>query len=539
MNSELKKTLRSKLFRHLDGIVISPTAYTLKKHGITDFLLKNKKVDLKELTSKFNANEGYLNVALRGLCSQGWLNQNIDNQNDAISYETNNKSEIAFNYFYLFKDVTDLLKMSEDYHPRKFEIEPFLKLENVYKKFKNNYNIKLSIDKSRRDIEQQILTHIEGVILGPTVVKLGITGMFHKYFMESRFRPEEFHEEYQEFDKLLKILTEIGWFEEKNGTYCFTEIGLFFAKRASAYGVTVSYIPTLRKLDDLIFGDALILKNSASRYEEIHVDRKMNIWGSGGAHSAYFKVVDEIIIDLFNKPIEEQPKGILDMGCGNGAFLEHIFSVIENQTYRGTILDEYPLKIIGVDYNEASLKVSKFNLIQANIWAKIIWGDIGNPDLLARDLKENYNIELRELLNVRTFLDHNRIWKEPQNITSRVSASTGAYAFEGKRISNNLVVESLKEHIEKWTPYVKKFGLLIIELHTVKPDLVDQNMGKTAVTAYDLTHGYSDQYIIELDEFLNVIQEAGLNPEINKFRKFPNSDFASVSISLLKSNNTQ
>ena len=133
----------------------------------------------------------------------------------------------------------------------------------------------------------------------------------------------------------------------------------------------------------------------------------MNIWGSGGAHSSYFKVVDEIIIDLFNKPIEEQPKGILDMGCGNGAFLQHLFSVIESQTYRGSILDEYPLKIIGVDYNEAALKVSKANLIQADIWAKIVWGDIGDPVLLAKDLKESYDIELGDLLNVRTFLDHN------------------------------------------------------------------------------------------------------------------------------------
>jgi hypothetical protein len=42
--------------------------------------------------------------------------------------------------------------------------------------------------------------------------------------------------------------------------------------------------------------------------------------GSGGAHETYFKVVDEIIIKLFNLPIEDQPKGILDMGCGTEPF---------------------------------------------------------------------------------------------------------------------------------------------------------------------------------------------------------------------------
>jgi SAM-dependent methyltransferase len=538
MNSDQKKVLRSKIFRHLDGIVVSPTAYALKKHGVTDYLLKHKKVGLEELAIKFKANEGYLNVALRGLCSQGWLIQHVDNQNKSVSYETNEESAFAFNYFHLYEDVTELLKISEKYNLIKFEIEPFLKLESIFKKFKTNYGIKLSENKTQRKVEEQILTHIEGIIVGPTIVQLGITGMFHKYFMESRFRPEEFHENHQDFDKLLKILTELGWFQNINGAYVFTELGLFFAKRASAYGVTVSYIPTLRNLDDLIFGNPLILKNYTIGEDEKHVYREMNVWGSGGAHSTYFKVVDEIIIDLFNKPIEEQPAGILDMGCGNGAFLKHLFSVIESQTYRGTILEDYPLKIIGVDYNQAALKVTKVNLIQADIWAKIIWGDIGNPTLLAKDLKENYDIDLRELLNVRAFLDHNRIWQEPQISSLRVSSSTGAYAYEGKRINNNLVAESLKEHIGKWAPYVAKFGLLLIELHTVKPKLIAQNLGISAATAYDLTHGYSDQYILEIEEFLSVIQETGLIPDMSKFKKFPNSNCATVSISLLKSNNS-
>jgi SAM-dependent methyltransferase len=535
MDSNQKAKLRSTLFRHLDGIVISPSAYSLKQHGVTDYLLEHKKVTLKDLTIRFKANEGYLNVALRGLCSQGWLIQKVDNRNNTVIYEINEASEIAFNYFYLYEDVVDLLKMSENYHQRKFEIEPFLKLESIYKKYKTKYGIELSENKLQRKIEEQILTHIEGIIVGPTIVHMGMTGMFHKYFMEARFKAEEFHEKHQEFDKLLKILSDLGWFNVKNGSYEFNEFGLFFAKRASAYGVTVSYIPTLRKLDDLIFGNPLILKQKATGINEAHVDREMNIWGSGGAHSTYFKVVDKIIIDLFNKPIEEQPKGILDMGCGNGAFLKHLFSVIESQTYRGTVLDEYPLQIIGVDYNNAALKVSRANLIQADIWAKIIWGDIGNPKLLAQDLKDNYDIELEDLLNVRTFLDHNRIWEQPQSSLSRISTSTGAYAYQGKRIDNNLVAVSLKEHIEKWTPYVGKFGLLLIELHTVKVELIAENIGKSAATAYDLTHGYSDQYILEVDEFLELIQEAGLTPDMDKFRKFPNSDLATVSISLLKS----
>ena len=528
--------LRSKLFRHLDGIVITPTAYSLKKQGIIAYLLVHKKVNLAALAVKFNANEGYLNVALRGLCSQGWLEQHIDNHKNTVIFETNDTSEIAFNHFYLYEEAVDLLKMSANYHPTEFMMGPFLKLESIYKKHKNNFGLELSEDNIKRTVQEQILAHIEGIIVGPTIVHLGISGMFHKYFMETRFKPEEFHQNHLNFERLLDILADLGWFEIINGAYEFTEYGLFFAKRASAYGVTVSYIPTLRKLDDLLFGNPLVLKKAAHEKEEKHVDRAMNVWGSGGAHAAYFKVVDEIIIALFNKPIQEQPKGILDLGCGNGAFLKHLFTVIESQTYRGTILEEHPLKIIGVDYNEAALTASRANLIQADIWAKIIWGDIGNPDLLAKDLQEKYDIDLKNLLNVRTFLDHNRIWKTPaENIHLRASTSSGAYVFEGKRLDNNLVSESLKQHIKKWTPYVQKFGLLLIELHTVKPELIAKNIGKTAATAYDLTHGYSDQYILEVDEFEKILQEAGLTSEEYGIRKFPNSDVATVSIGLFKS----
>ena len=127
--------------------------------------------------------------------------------------------------------------------------------------------------------------------------------------METRFKAEEFHENAESFGRLLDTMTEMGWFSNKNGCYEFTDEGLFFARRASAYGVTVSYIPTLSRASELIFGDPNTLKTGQPGVEEMHVYREMNVWGSGGAHSTYFKVIDKIVTDVFNRPIEEQPKG--------------------------------------------------------------------------------------------------------------------------------------------------------------------------------------------------------------------------------------
>jgi hypothetical protein len=126
-------------------------------------------------------------------------------------------------------------------------------------------------------------------------------------------------------------------------------------------------------------------------------------------------VVDEITIKLFNLPIKDQPRGILDMGCGNGAFLEQTFTVIERKSF-----------------------------------------------------------------------------------------------------------------------CVRNFDPLIIELYTIPPSVMVANYGKTAATVYDATHGFSDQYIVENPLLHKLAAEAVLYPDIQYFKRFPDSNIATVSINLLK-----
>ncbi|WP_438711551.1 class I SAM-dependent methyltransferase [Aquimarina muelleri] len=525
-----KQLFRKELFYHLDGIAVAPVAYSLYKNKVTDYLLKKTEASISEIATIKNANEGYLNVALRILSAQGWLDYKTNNGDVII--KINEMSKIAFEYFYLYEDVIDLLEYSAKFHPRKFELDPFHKLEKLFKKYENRFYLETNTNTIITSIQNQILKHIEGILTGPTTVHLGMGGMFHKYFMEASFSADEYHKFPESFDSILTFLSNLGWFSKSNGNYTFTNKGLFFAKRASAYGVTVSYIPMFRQMDALLFGDPNTLWNSKTE-AETHVDREMNVWGSGGAHTTYFKKIDEIIISIFNKPLEEQPKGILDMGCGNGAFLIHLFEVIATKTLRGKHLDDYPLFLVGADYNKAALKVTRANLIQADIWAKVIWGDISDPDLLQKDLKENYAIELKDLLSVRTFLDHNRIWSTPSSLLDTPSTSTGAFAYRGKRLHNNDVERNLKDHFKKWEPYITKFGLIVIELHTINPKLTSNNLGKTAATAYDATHGFSDQYILEIDSFLKIINEVGLQSDEKYFSKFPNSELATVSINYI------
>jgi hypothetical protein len=70
----------------------------------------------------------------------------------------------------------------------------------------------------------------------------------------------------------LDFFAHLGWFTQKNGNYQFTEMGLFFAKRAAAYGVTVSICRLSVKWMICFF--ACYVLRTIEGEDEVHVDRK-------------------------------------------------------------------------------------------------------------------------------------------------------------------------------------------------------------------------------------------------------------------------
>ena len=74
----------------------------------------------------------------------------------------------------------------------------------------------------------------------------------------------------------------------------------------------------------------------------------------------------------------------------------------------------------------------------------------------------------------------------------------------------------------------------MIELHTISPNLTSKNLVRTAATAYDATHGFSNQYIVEIDVLYKIAAEARLHSDEKVFTKFQNFDLATVSVNLFK-----
>ena len=111
-------------------------------------------------------------------------------------------------------------------------------------------------------------------------------------------------------------------------------------------------------------------------------------------------------------PIDKQPFGIADMGCGDGMFIKHLYELILSTTIRGKYLGTHPLILVGGDLNQEALNAAKENLKTSKIDCNFLIADISNPEKYQSDLKSNFNIDISNLLHVRSFLDHNRIYRK-------------------------------------------------------------------------------------------------------------------------------
>src|SRR5262249_30835443 len=165
----------------------------------------------------------------------------------------------------------------------------------------------------------------------------------------------------------------------------------------------------------------------------------------------------------------------------------------------------------------------------------VIRGDINRPAYLASEL-ELLGLDIHNLLHIRSFLDHNRPYQQPVNYQrgSRGARTTGAFAYLGEEIPPDELEENLVRHLRRWAPYVGRFGLLLMELHTLGPELTAANLDRTLAVAYDGTHGFSDQYLVEHEVFLACVREAGLVADDRFQAKFPPSDLATVSINFFR-----
>jgi hypothetical protein len=534
-----RASVRSSLFHHLAGIVVGPTVKALWDRKVFDrFGRADSWTALSEVERHTHGNRGYLKVALRLLVSAGWLLERDGQGSSDPAYALTPEGKIAVEL------APPLYSEAVSFIPKAIFLEDFLlsgseapiltSLRELVAHSQSRWGLGARSDPLSGKVCGQIHKHLDGMLVGPAMVALARGGVL----AQIERGPVSLHSipaNEGALSCLFDLLAIQGWLARERDEVCLTPCGQYAAQIATSYGVTVSYLPTFQVVSTLLFGNPRIPRFDETGVELL-VNRGMNVWGSGGAHKTYFKKVDEIIVELFNRPLHQQPQGICDMGCGDGSLLEHLYGVVKQQTARGAVLDRHPLILVGVDFNKVARRVAKQNLRRVGIPKYfVIHGDINRPAQLAGDL-ENLGLDIHDLLHVRSFLDHNRPYTAPAGYArgTRPARSTGAFAHLGREIPADELEENLVRHLRRWAPYVGRFGLLALELHTLPPELTAANLDKTPAVAYDGTHGFSDQYLVELPIFLDCAKEAGLEADAKFQSKFPPSELATVSINFFR-----
>jgi len=204
---------------------------------------------------------------------------------------------------------------------------------------------------------------------------------------------------------------ELGAFFERQGWGAYaaechqltlSEPGLFILERCPAFGVCLSYRPMLHRLHEATFGETA----GVFTYEDGHeawVDRTLNVIGSGFMHNRYFADMMHVYVrTLFDAhPLSDQPRVIADMGCGDGTLLKTIYHYIRQHTLRGRHLHEWPLLMVGVDFNEASLEETSRTLTAADVPHGTMFGDIGDPIPMQANLEAQFEVTRDQVLHVR------------------------------------------------------------------------------------------------------------------------------------------
>src|SRR5882672_8055737 len=403
-----KAEVRTALFGHLSGIVLAPVVKALFDRKVFEIFGDSQSwLELDQIVERTHANRGYLRVALRLLASCGWLTQRMAEDGRSPSYALTPVGSLALRIAPpLYEEVLSFL-------PKVVFLEDFLfggsdqpllpSLEALVHRARNHWGLGFDGDPGAATICARIRTHLDEVLVGPAMVALARGGIFEQ-LETGPVDIQNIHGNQGSLSCVFDLLATQGWVEREQNAVRLTPSGKYAPILATSYGVTVSYVPMFNMVSTLLFGNPRIQRMDESGVELL-VNRGMNVWGSGGAHKTYFKKVDEIVVEIFNRPIARQPQGICDMGCGDGSFLEHLYSVVKNQTARGQALDTHPLILVGADFNKVARRVTKQMLRKAGIPNyHVIHGDINRPALLAGDL-EQLGLDIHDLLHVRSFLD--------------------------------------------------------------------------------------------------------------------------------------
>jgi SAM-dependent methyltransferase len=289
------------------------------------------------------------------------------------------------------------------------------------------------------------------------------------------------------------------------------ELALTLARQ---YRYPVTYLPLLRQVPELLFGEPRKPGGNSDNSgdvgdkdngdgdgdgEETHLDRELDLRFSGDVFAAACREPFlRLALPLFDRtPLDRQPALVVDTGCGDGTLLEVLYRAVREQTERGRHLAERPLLMAGVDPSPVARRMAAARLAQAGVPHVILNGDIADPAGLERALAAR-GLDARDALHVCKSAIHDRAYEGPGPEAAIPPPGAGAYALpDGSAIPASSVALDLARLFRRWRPVARRHGWLVIEAHAVPAAILASLIGRTHATVLDATHGYACQYPVE------------------------------------------
>ncbi|MGR9012008.1 MAG: SDR family NAD(P)-dependent oxidoreductase [Gammaproteobacteria bacterium] len=478
--------------RYCHGFVAFPVIHSLQKQGFFNVFKKGGRLDFDALLDLHQVNSGHLKTALRLL------------------------------------ESLEILEFNQTYQPG----SRFKWLDSIPENFESLLQLDFSAN-SQESLDywlSQSFKHwsTDDRILADFLDGLWLLPLFLQDRNATVCESQSFTEVFKfltDRDMLEQCFLDKGWLKLQDGRSVFSSAGQHLRERIFIAGTVYSYRPMLQGMPELIFGDSAKVFQRDIDGHENHLDRLLNVQASGFQHERYFKDCQSIIAEIFNQlPIENQPDYIADMGCGDGTLLKCVYQLIQTKTIRGKQLNEYPLVLIGADYNQKALLATRATL--AEIPHKTIQADIGNPARFLKDLQSAGIKNTDKILHIRSFLDHDRPYIAPENLIQLGQRAEGhnhgVYTDSaGQLISAKVAYQSLVEHLTRWSAIIGNSGAMFLEVHSMAPKVIARYLDQCENLHFDAYHAFSGQMLVDADEFLFAAAECGLFPRLDFARHYP------------------
>jgi len=595
--------------RWANGVLVTPTLVGLIRTGVIGLInAPTKSPSIQQIGETLigydnKKNLGNLWGALHLLELQGWARRDGRDSQTCFHLTPLGKEvvKIVEEHWLTFQSISVHISVIKDYHSLCHNPSPEVQgMASFLKHVANcndNWGLPLGTGgQTQRLAARQLKNCLDGLVMGSSLVALGmpiyekqgnrITAVVDSVF--SRFGNDNNWIDHnaltngankQFIDSIIEWMSRHGLSETDNGRVRLTEDGLAQVQVVPPLAALgVSYLKSYQQIDQLLTGnpDPYGIDN------DNHVDRVMNVYASSGAGSgpAAKTINDKVIRHLFDElPLEQQPAGIADMGCGDGSALKRLCDYVIQHTHRGKNLKEFPLVVVGADYNDAPLERTRETLscyeTVEGVRVAVVKADITRPDEYnQRIIDQGINVsdsvtgctrplQLSDLLHTFMFLVHNRrlsvkTMREAYRVISDALSMVDTNHLDELMATyfNRPLPQSHDERLEtvmdcfdvsfsdvqglvpgavagadlvdfllRWKPYAKH-GLMSLEGHspssyrtneTIPED--DETWMRTDKLPHPLNwgmHFQSRQYMMPFDQYMLAMTLAGYEPRDGK-----------------------